>query len=176
MYGCSNKIYLENPFDSTKDFSYSFWQYMISYPYQTFESAIGNSSARYGFEWYYIYPGRSPLYTSQFYYNNRDNYTGYSADLDKEQWVHYEGDYIASSKKFLFFRNGIKIIEINLSTPYNVNYMYVFPGDYKGYVSELLITQYTMHTENFTPPDECYMYPEQHSIADCTENNMYWNK
>ena len=129
----------------------------------------GTNNARTCMEFGYTESGRSMIiYLS--WNNNGDTYTGLYNANDNNQWVHYEFDWIAASNRAIMFRNGIKFIDRALSIKLSLHHqLCIFTGGYFGCISEVLWAPYVLHTENFTPPMEPYIWPETHEILDQTD-------
>ena len=153
----------------------SYWQYQIYYPYEVFKISIGkngNNDNRYGFEGMLFHNPANSWWTYNmictFACTKNGSYnTGLKPAIDNNTWVHYEADYIASSKRILFFRNGSKIYDKTSSiASLNTSIAIFNDDDAKGYISEVLWAPYVLHTENFTPPTEPYMWPETHYTFD----------
>lgn len=177
MNGCSNRFYINDkslPINENQDQVCSYWQYQTNYYNENFKFILGNysNSKRTFMEYGYTKPGRSMIMCLSWY-NYGDIYTGLYNSDDNNKWIHYEFDWISASNRALMFRNGVKIIDKTISIKLTLNtQLCIFTSGYYGYISEVLWAPYALHTENFTPPTEPYMWPETHLSLD-QQNDIY---
>lgn len=174
-YGAARSLYINNiNLSGSKDWCVSYWIYMLKYPFENFNFNLANhdNNNRFGLEWWFVYSGKSPLYCAPYKYTG-DIYTSLNANGDLNRWTHYEFDYISANKRLLVFRNGSKIVDRTLAVHLVIQYLILGYG-YDEYISELLVTQYTMHTSNFTPPTDIYLWP--YTVRCYDENNEIYGR
>ena len=88
------------------------------------------------------------------------------------QWNHFEVDYRQSDNTFFFFFNGELVdsqTDANFATartfPFYIGYMPRSTAYFTGYIDEFFITDQLLHSENFEPQTEPYVFDSDKTIA-----------
>ena len=100
----------------------------------------------------------------------------YNVSNDSSQWVHFEYSFESTTKLIRFFRNGTLIWSYTL--PGEIAKGYNLCGFNQDYINlqELLVIQKCMHTANFTPAIEEYVWIDKDQEYKDKEEILYGYK
>lgn len=155
--------------DTTKDFTVSVWEYLISAPSNSCTFVVDmdvNISAGAGIILGHVNGSNKYIYAT----SHRSTWDLVNAVVIDtvanclNKWVHWEVGYKASTKTLYFFKDGILKHSVVCPNPVYVDSTLACSlGTYAtvetAYFDEFLILSGScLHTENFTPPTEPYTY------------------
>lgn len=160
----NNGQILSNKFDldTSKDFTISYYQ-DVSHTQNDGENIFSLNNYNGGLQlstnggYVYIHAGNGA--------GSWDLINGYKAFAITSGMIHFEFDYVASTKTFYFFKDGTLINSWIFAHPLpalmnliGTTQMIIQPGGKDTYVDEFMMTQEALHTANFTVPTEPYAY------------------
>ena len=162
----------EHLIDTTKDWHISFWIKIDQINPQCFFFRLNYAGNRDGLSFGFYY-SEQMMYTIATRYCNSywdlyrgDTRVGHYLSEIKGKWTHYEWNYDAKTHYLYGFQNGILVMQEYMSAPLYqdmdndfISIGFADPNTADLSISELLVTQHCMHTENFTPPTKRYRWP-----------------
>ena len=180
----TNNLDIPHNLDTHKSFTIAYWMYDATmnsqFFFTRFNLGAGCYRASLEFGFYYnnsTYNGTRLMCLSSKQYGavytcDIGDINLYKATNDSNQWVYIEISYNADDKTLRLFRNGVLIWSSVLSFfigQETKNLVMAYTGTM--YLDELMLIQACLHTQNFTPPTEPYLWSDNVSSFD--ENNIY---
>jgi len=163
--------------DNKKDYTVSYYRYETSIPNNL--NGNGNSTMLEALGFAALFTDNSNNYCLELM-KSANPWSAYAelaglwpASSDLNKWVHIEFSFQLSTKIFRIFRNGIIMASFtfpDLNGYYSSNVWIKEIGN----IQELLAIQYCLHTANFTPPTEPYVWIDKPDvIRDNASNKLH---